>query len=197
MVCRVVRQQRRPVIVLPPRGTINIVFGAHDLDMDLAGFSVEEIQLSLRDLLNVGMEAIAYADGQLASPTYRLCPGDRLEFVRPFGRKGAVDLDNEEVLSFAQAGRRLPQVRGATATGKGVHPVTLWRWARRGLNGPDGQKVLLEIIRIGGTNCTSVEALERFFNRLQGQQVPLVSHQPQAERKRAARAMEELRKLGF
>ena len=56
-----------------------------------------------------------------------------------------IDILSETVLSLAQAARRLPRLRGATATGKGVHPVTLWRWARKGLNGPDGQKVLLEV----------------------------------------------------
>ena len=40
-------------------------------------------------------------------------------------------------------------------------PSTLFRWASKGLRG-----VRLEVIRIGGTQCTSVEALARFFHRL-------------------------------
>ncbi len=107
------------------------------------------------------------------------------------------NLLEEECLPFGQAARRLPSLRGATATGKGVHPVTLWRWAKKGLNGPDGQKVRLEIVRVGGTNCTSIEALQRFFARLQGEKVPPTTNQPRALNKRAARAMEELRELGF
>ena len=91
----------------------------------------------------------------------------------------------------------MPQLRGARATGKGVHPVTLWRWARRGLNGPDGQKVRLEVVRIGGTNCTSQEALQRFIDRLQGKDISPPSYQPRALEKRAAEAMDELRKRGY
>jgi hypothetical protein len=108
-----------------------------------------------------------------------------------------IDILSETVLSLAQAARRLPQLRGATATGKGVHPVTLWRWARKGLNGPDGQKVRLEVVRIGGTNCTSLEALQRFIDRLQGLAPSPSSYQPRPLNKRAAQAMEELRNRGY
>ena len=103
----------------------------------------------------------------------------------------------ETVLSLAQAARRLPRLRGAVATGKGTHPVTLWRWAKRGLNGPDGEKVRLEIVRVGGTNCTSLEALQRFLDRLQGNEPLLPSYQPRVLDKRAATAMAELRKRGY
>jgi hypothetical protein len=108
-----------------------------------------------------------------------------------------IDIENEEVLSLAQAARWLPNIRGARATGKGVHPVTIWRWTRYGVAGLDGQKVVLESIKLGGTRCTSIEAVQRFIGCLQGAAVPPVSRQPRAEAKRAAKAMEELRKLGF
>ena len=39
--------------------------------------------------------------------------------------------------------------------------ATLYRWATHGCRG-----VRLETIQIGGTKCTSQEALQRFFNRL-------------------------------
>ena len=107
-----------------------------------------------------------------------------------------IDIENEEVLSLAQAARWLPNIRGARATGKGVHPVTVWRWTRYGVAGPDGQKVLLESVKLGGTRCTSIEAVQRFIDRLQGQPVPTPSRQPRAEAKRAAEAMEELRRRG-
>ena len=79
----------------------------------------------------------------------------------------------------------------------GVHPSTLWRWAKKGLNTPDGEKIRLEIVRIGGTNCTSREALQRFIDRLQGEEVPPTTNQPRALSKKAAKAMEELRDLGY
>ena len=41
-----------------------------------------------------------------------------------------IDIQNEEILSLAQAGRRLPQIRGAKAKGERDHPATIWRWAR-------------------------------------------------------------------
>jgi len=108
-----------------------------------------------------------------------------------------VDLLEEDCLSLAQAARKLPTLRGARAVGKGVHPVTLWRWAKIGLNSPDGQKIRLETVRIGGTNCTSREALQRFLDRLQGDEVPPTTKQPRALGKKAAKAMDELRDLGY
>lgn len=110
---------------------------------------------------------------------------------------GGIDILVEDVLSLAQAARQLPSLRGAKATGKGIHPITLWRWARRGLNTPDGEKVRLETIRVGGTNCTSRQALQRFLDRLQGQEPVPPSHQPRPLDRRAAQAMAELRRRGY
>ena len=74
---------------MPALGTINVVFGAHDLDMPLAGLTVEEIQFSVRGLLNVSMDAEAYLDGiVIEDKTITVFVGQRLEFMRPFGRKG-------------------------------------------------------------------------------------------------------------
>ena len=63
----------------------------------------------------------------------------------------------EEVLPFAAAARRLPAMR----MGRPVSPATLWRWSSHGVRG-----VRLETVKIGGTACTSLEALRRFFARL-------------------------------
>ncbi len=54
----------------------------------------------------------------------------------------------------------LPRRRG----GRKLHIATAFRWAQRGLRG-----VKLEIIQIGGTKCTSEEALKRYFARLSGE----------------------------
>ena len=70
---------------LPP--TVNVVYGAHDIDMDLAGLTVAEIRLSLRDAICVGDHAEAYIDGTPAEDGMILRGGQRLEFVKPFGRK--------------------------------------------------------------------------------------------------------------
>jgi len=71
----------------------------------------------------------------------------------------AIDPFAEAVLPFAAAARRLPRTRGD----KPVSPATIWRWAVHGLRG-----VRLETIKIGGTTCTSLQALARFFAALQG-----------------------------
>jgi hypothetical protein len=45
--------------------------------------------------------------------------------------------------------------------GRQIHVATLHRWAVHGLNG-----VVLETLQVGGTRCTSREALRRFFQSL-------------------------------
>ena len=71
-----------------------------------------------------------------------------------------IDLSTEALLSFPEACKRLPRRR----SGKRPHPATLYRWASDGLRG-----VMLETIQVGGTLCTSMEALQRFFSRLGSQ----------------------------
>ncbi len=63
----------------------------------------------------------------------------------------------EEILTLRHAAQRLPRRR----SGRRPHPATLYRWATDGLRG-----VRLETIQVGGTTCTSIEALQRFFERL-------------------------------
>jgi hypothetical protein len=69
----------------------------------------------------------------------------------------------EQTIALAEAARRLPRLRA----GRPVAPATLWRWASHGLRG-----VRLETVRVGGTCCTSVEALQRFFAALNGTPPP-------------------------
>ena len=64
---------------------------------------------------------------------------------------------SEEVRPLSDWAQRLPRRR----QGRPVNPATLYRWANQGLNG-----VRLEVIRIGGTTCTSKSALQTFFNAL-------------------------------
>lgn len=63
----------------------------------------------------------------------------------------------EELLSLPAAAKLLPRRRG----GKKVHTATLYRWTVAGLRG-----AVLESLQIGGTRCTSREALQRFFEQL-------------------------------
>lgn len=73
-----------------------------------------------------------------------------------------IDYTTEEVVSLGTAAHRLPRCRG----GRPVNPSTLWRWATRGLRG-----VRLETIRVGGSTCTSTEAVKRFLAALNGDSV--------------------------
>jgi hypothetical protein len=74
----------------------------------------------------------------------------------------AIDPANETLRPLGGAARKLPPLRG----GKAVSPTTLWRWATRGVRGRNGITVRLETLKVGGTCCTSDEALCRFFRAL-------------------------------
>lgn len=74
-----------------------------------------------------------------------------------------IEIQNEEVISFADATLRLPRRR----KGKRPHVATLYRWAQHGVRG-----IRLEVIQVGGTMCTSLEAIQRFFNRLTDPDTP-------------------------
>lgn len=68
-----------------------------------------------------------------------------------------LSIDTEHVVSLTEAAGLLPRRR----QGKKPNVATLYRWASRGCRG-----IVLETIQIGGTRCTSREALQRFAERL-------------------------------
>ncbi len=74
-----------------------------------------------------------------------------------------IDISSETVVSLTEATRHLPRRR------KGNRPatVTLFRWAQKGLKG-----IRLETTQVGGTKCTSLEALQRFFGHLTDSEAP-------------------------
>ena len=85
-----------------------------------------------------------------------------------------IDAKTEELVTLRDATKLLPKRRG----GKRPHVATLYRWALRGLRG-----VVLETLQIGGTLCTSEEALQRFFERLTVERAPaLETEVPSQER---------------
>jgi hypothetical protein len=69
----------------------------------------------------------------------------------------AIDITAEQVVTLTDACKHLPQRRN----GKRPALPTLYRWTNQGCNG-----VRLECIMIGSTRCTSLESLQRFFDRL-------------------------------
>jgi len=100
-----------------------------------------------------------------------------------------IDPNTEHLLSLADAAKSLPRRRA----GKPVHISCAYRWSRSGCRG-----VVLETIQVGGTRCTSKEALARFFRRLtQGDAADTPKVRSVAQRERAtAKAMKELEQAG-
>lgn len=68
-----------------------------------------------------------------------------------------IDTTVENPIPLTQAAADLPRRR----RGRKTHVSTLFRWTTAGCRG-----VVLESIQVGGTRCTSREALQRFFERL-------------------------------
>jgi hypothetical protein len=75
----------------------------------------------------------------------------------------AINVFQEEAITLTEATRRLPHVN----SGNPISIPTIYRWVGRGVLAPDGCRVTLDMVKIGGRACTSVEALTRFFCRLQ------------------------------
>ena len=100
-----------------------------------------------------------------------------------------IDPNTETLLALSEATRHLPRRR----RGKKPHVSCLYRWTTSGCKG-----VVLESIQVGGTRCTSREALARFFHRLTHGDAPDAPKvRSVAQRERAVeRAMEELELAG-
>src|SRR4051794_14831263 len=71
-----------------------------------------------------------------------------------------IDSTTEPLITLSQAAANLPRRR----KGRKTHVSTLYRWATKGCRGN-----VLETLQVGGTRCTSSEALQRFFERLTDQ----------------------------
>lgn len=90
-----------------------------------------------------------------------------------------VDATTESLLNLTEAGALVRK-----------HLATVYRWSTTGVRG-----VVLETIQVGGTRCTSKEAVQRFCERLTG----LGASEPVSRRPEAIgadRAAEELERYG-
>lgn len=81
-----------------------------------------------------------------------------------------VDISCENLIPLREAPRHLPN----RPNGKRLHVSACYRWVTRGVRG-----VVLESIRLGGTTYTSLEALQRFGERLRLRSVDPQSDPPQ------------------
>jgi hypothetical protein len=99
-------------------------------------------------------------------------------------------------LSMAQAARRVSLGRDDKPTS----PSTIFRWSRDGVRLPDGSRLYLEAVRLGGRWLTSGPALERFIARQTPPPEAASAPTPRTaqERDRAAqRAGRDLDQLGL
>jgi hypothetical protein len=111
----------------------------------------------------------------------------------------AIDVFNENLVTYSEAAKLLPR----RPHGGRVGISTIHRWRMVGLRSTDGMRVKLETVKVGGICMTSKEALQRFFDRLSGDESivrPSSPTQRQRDRDRERRirqAEEELRRAGI
>ena len=98
----------------------------------------------------------------------------------------AIDIQREQLVGLGE----VPQVLAALRRGRKIHLSTAHRWASKGLRG-----VRLETLRMGGSRVTSIEALQRFFERVSHAHRELPA--PTAPGKRIERIDRELDRRGF
>ncbi len=105
----------------------------------------------------------------------------------------AIDPNTETILSLTEAPKTLP----ARRRGKKPHVSCIYRWTTTGCKG-----VILESIQVGGTRCTSREALARFFEKLTvasnpaGHRVVSAERREQSQKRAAEKASQELEREG-
>ena len=108
-------------------------------------------------------------------------------------RTAAIDIENEQLLGLRDAAAHVTTKYRNRRGGRAMHISTICRWISRGIKG-----VKLESIAIGGTRATSVEALNRFFARLSGQEPGESAHGSRGRRANATEtALDKLDKLGI
>ena len=99
-----------------------------------------------------------------------------------------IDPNTETLISLSEAARHLPRRRA----GKRPHVSCIYRWTTSGCRG-----VILESVQIGGTRCTSREALSRFFRQLTGNQVAIPVVTSRAQKAAVAAAERQLDAAGI
>lgn len=88
-----------------------------------------------------------------------------------------IDPNTETLISLSDAAKSLPRRR----VGKRPHISCLYRWSTVGCRG-----AVLETIQVGGTRCTSREALARFLQQLTGRQPERIESPSHHARRREA-----------
>ena len=68
------------------------------------------------------------------------------------------------------------------------HYVTIWRWARQGLQTKSGRRVYLRYVRVGGKLCTTEDWLHQFFEALAAEDMSVVARQVSNSPRRSKRS---------
>jgi hypothetical protein len=107
-----------------------------------------------------------------------------------------IDVTAGDTLTLAEACRLLPRGRN----GSRPHLSTLVRWITRGTPGPDGRRVRLAAVRVGGKWVTSRAALQEFAAELTPRPSDIAAPPPRTPRQRdraAAGAAKKLEEVGI
>jgi hypothetical protein len=111
---------------------VSVSYQSNELVLaNIAGRNVATILIWCRDLLNVPRSSLPFVNGMRVCSLHQLLPGDRLEFVFPWGFKGGGDhlISAEELMAWRGVNadqyeqlrqRGLPFVRGKD--GEVLHP---------------------------------------------------------------------------
>jgi hypothetical protein len=106
-----------------------------------------------------------------------------------------LDLATEKPIRLREAARLAGQGRG----GKPIHESTVLRWILSGVRGPGRVKVRLDAVRLGNHWCTSLEAMQRFAERLTPNlsDCPTPPRSPTARQRAANAAAKKLDSIGI
>jgi hypothetical protein len=112
-----------------------------------------------------------------------------------------IELATEKTFPLSHASKFLPSARrGRDGRSSPVSLSCLLRWVLDGVRTPDGKRVRLEALRLGGKWVTSLEALQRFAEA----QTPMleqpsisIPRSPAKRQKAALRAEKALERAGI
>ena len=76
----------------------------------------------------------------------------------------AIDIKLERLVTFIEAAHHIPRRR----LGRPTHPATVWRWAKKGVNA-NGRRVFLDAVKLPSGGATTLEALQRFLDEINGE----------------------------
>jgi hypothetical protein len=115
-----------------------------------------------------------------------------------------IDLATETAVPLSLVPQRFPHLgrNFGEAGRKRLCFSTVWRWVNKGVLGPQGRRVKLEALKLGGQLVTTEQAIQRFAEaltpapRIEGEPLVVASLAP-GKRKAAERADAELMKRGI